>query len=224
MFERFTDEARHVVVQAQLAAQDLRHSYIGTEHLLLGLAGDGLVTQGIIERFGSSRAELEDRLLAEVGPGKKAPSGHIPFTANAKAVLKSGLSNAQRVGDRDILPEDLLLAIVEMPGSVAYRILALDEGSVGVLIAELTARSSTEVQADQPGHLIGDLSTGTIEMANDAAGANPAHPRCAFCHGALEEYLTHRTLTSNSANHESADVVVAYCGRCGTAVGIIGPA
>lgn len=199
MFERFTDEARHVVVQAQLAAQDLRHSYIGTEHLLLGLAGDGLATQAIIERFGSSRADLEERLVAEVGRGKKALSGHIPFTANAKAVLKNGLSNAQRFGDRDILPEDLLLAIVEMPGSVAYRFLAVNGASVGELIAELT-------------------------VARNGLGANLAYPRCAYCHGALEEHLTHRTLRSNGADHESADVAVAYCGRCGTAVGIIGPA
>ncbi len=41
MFERFTERARKVVVLAQEEAERLRHSYIGTEHLLLGLLGEG---------------------------------------------------------------------------------------------------------------------------------------------------------------------------------------
>ena len=51
MFERFTDRARRVVVEAQDEARTLNHSYIGTEHILLGLIreGDGVAAQVLVK-------------------------------------------------------------------------------------------------------------------------------------------------------------------------------
>src|ERR1700742_967869 len=51
MFERFTDRARRVVVLAQEEARMLNHNYIGTEHILLGLAreGDGVAAQVLVK-------------------------------------------------------------------------------------------------------------------------------------------------------------------------------
>ena len=52
MFERFTDRARRVVVMAQEEARMLNHSFIGTEHILLGLIheGDGVAAQVLVKR------------------------------------------------------------------------------------------------------------------------------------------------------------------------------
>ncbi|HEX5672167.1 MAG TPA: Clp protease N-terminal domain-containing protein, partial [Acidimicrobiia bacterium] len=55
MFERFTDRARRVVVLAQEEARGLNHSYIGTEHLLLGLVREGEgIAFGVLESLGVS--------------------------------------------------------------------------------------------------------------------------------------------------------------------------
>ena len=64
MFERFTDEARQAIVQAQDEARALCHHYIGTEHLLLGLlAGDGGPAARVLAERGLRAADLRDRIL-----------------------------------------------------------------------------------------------------------------------------------------------------------------
>ena len=84
MFERFTADARQVIVLAQREARTLNHNYIGTEHLLLaviqqdeGEAAKSLESLGIsLEGVRTGRKIL--------GQGEQAPSGHIPFTLRAK--------------------------------------------------------------------------------------------------------------------------------------------
>jgi ATP-dependent Clp protease ATP-binding subunit ClpA len=65
MFERFTKDARRVVVLAQEEARDLRHSHIGTEHLLLGIAGEGQGPGGkALRDHGLLVADLRGRVAA----------------------------------------------------------------------------------------------------------------------------------------------------------------
>jgi len=69
MFERFTDRARTVTVDAQAAARRLGHGHIGTEHLLLGLLeGDGVAAR-VLAGLGITGAAVEREILAEVGRG-----------------------------------------------------------------------------------------------------------------------------------------------------------
>src|SRR5436190_23325645 len=95
MFERFTERARRVVVSAQEAARDLNHTYIGTEHLLLGLMrdADSLAAQALQE-LEISQDAVRERVIEIIGRGKQAPSGHIPFTPPAKKVLELSLREA----------------------------------------------------------------------------------------------------------------------------------
>jgi ATP-dependent Clp protease ATP-binding subunit ClpA len=69
MFERFTDRARQVTVDAQATARRLGHGHIGTEHLLLGLLhSDGMAAQ-VLRGLGVTPAAVEREVLAEVGRG-----------------------------------------------------------------------------------------------------------------------------------------------------------
>ena len=124
MFERFTNRARHVVVLAQEEARLLSHNYIGTEHILLGLlgepesiAGETLISFGITLDIG--RREVEER----VGLGKKAPSGHIPFTPRAKKVLELSLREALSLGHNYIGTEHILLGLIREGDGVAAQII-----------------------------------------------------------------------------------------------------
>jgi ATP-dependent Clp protease ATP-binding subunit ClpA len=113
MFERFTSEARHVVVLAQKEARRLQHNYIGTEHLLLGLLGEsgGLAFQAL-ERFGMSLDGARDEVKAIVGTGKGTSSGHIPFTPRAKKTLELALREALQLQHNYIGTEHILLGLV----------------------------------------------------------------------------------------------------------------
>jgi ATP-dependent Clp protease ATP-binding subunit ClpA len=69
MFERFTDRARRVTVDAQATARRLGHGHIGTEHLLLGLLqGDGIAAR-VLGGLGITAVAVEREVLAEVGRG-----------------------------------------------------------------------------------------------------------------------------------------------------------
>ena len=129
MFERFSDEARRVIVLAQEEARLLDHNYIGTEHLLLGLLAEGdgvgaraLGTLGIF--LVSVRAEIEKT----IGRGPTPLTGHIPFTPRAKRVLECSLLEARELGDQHIGTEHLLLGLVREGEGVAAQVL----GRLGV--------------------------------------------------------------------------------------------
>ena len=84
MFERFTDHARHVVVQAQADARRLGHGYIGCEHLLLAAASTGGAAGAVLRDQGVSPERVEAEILRIIGPGRDAsPPGAIDREALA---------------------------------------------------------------------------------------------------------------------------------------------
>jgi ATP-dependent Clp protease ATP-binding subunit ClpA len=124
MFERFTDRARRVVVLAQEEARLLNHNYIGTEHLLLGLAHEGQGVAAIaLEQLGIRLEALRSRVKEIIGQGQSAPVGHIPFTPRAKKVLELSLREALDLGHNYIGTEHILLGLVREGEGVAAQVL-----------------------------------------------------------------------------------------------------
>jgi ATP-dependent Clp protease ATP-binding subunit ClpC len=125
MFERFTDRARRVVVQAQDEARTLNHDFIGTEHLLLGLVGEGKgAAVAALESLGISMEAVRQRVEDIVPPGQvEVRTGHIPFTPRAKKVLELSLSEAKLLGHRYIGTEHILLGLLREGEGVAAQVL-----------------------------------------------------------------------------------------------------
>nr|MBA2282071.1 AAA family ATPase [Acidimicrobiia bacterium] len=124
MFERFTDRARRVVVLAQEEARLLNHSYIGTEHILLGLIheGEGVAAKAL-ESLGISLEAVRSQVEEIIGQGGTAPSGHIPFTPRAKKVLELSLREALQLGHNYIGTEHILLGLIREGEGVAAQVL-----------------------------------------------------------------------------------------------------
>ena len=124
VFERFTERARQVVVLAQEEARALRHNYIGTEHLLLGLLREeeGLAAR-VLGDLGVTVDRVRGQVVRIVGSGEEVTSGQIPFTPRAKKVLELALREALSLGHNYIGTEHLLLALVRENEGVAARIL-----------------------------------------------------------------------------------------------------
>ncbi len=124
MFERFTDQARRVVVLAQEEANMLNYNYIGTEHLLLGLIreGDGIAAKAL-ESLGISLEAVRQQVEEIIGQGPRAPSGHIAFTARAKTVLELSLREALQLGRDHIGTEHILLGLIREGEGVAAQVL-----------------------------------------------------------------------------------------------------
>jgi len=125
MFERFTSQARGVVLLAQEEARALRHNYVGTEHILLGLLRE---EQGLAAVVLATLDVTVDAVRAEVvtivGSGEEVTGGQIPFTPRAKTVLELSLREARSLGHFHIGTEHILLGLVGEDEGVAARILS----------------------------------------------------------------------------------------------------
>jgi ATP-dependent Clp protease ATP-binding subunit ClpC len=124
MFERFTERARQVVVLAQEEARTLKHNYIGTEHILLGLLREeeGLAAR-VLESLDITVERVRAQVVRIVGSGEEVTSWQIPFTPRAKKVLELALREALSLGHNYIGTEHILLGLVRENEGVAARIL-----------------------------------------------------------------------------------------------------
>jgi ATP-dependent Clp protease ATP-binding subunit ClpC len=128
VFERFTERARQVVVLAHDEARALKHNYIGTEHILLGLLRqEDSIATAALESLGVRIGDVRDQVSRIVGQGDEVPGGQIPFTPRSKKVLELALREAIVLGHKHIGPEHILLGLARENDGVACRIL-LDQG------------------------------------------------------------------------------------------------
>jgi ATP-dependent Clp protease ATP-binding subunit ClpC len=124
MFERFTDQARRVVVLAQEEARRLNHSQIGTEHLLLGLLREpaSLATEVLVS-LGVSLEEVRVGVEETIGRGQTVPRGLMLFTPGAKKALELSLREAKQLRHHSVGTEHLLLGLLGEGRGVAAQVL-----------------------------------------------------------------------------------------------------
>jgi len=124
LFERFTERARQVVVLAQEESRALRHIYIGTEHILLGLLREeeGLAAR-VLQSLGITVERVRDQVAQIIGRGEEPPVDMFPFTPRAKKVLELALREALSLGHNYIGTEHILLGLLRENEGIAVRIL-----------------------------------------------------------------------------------------------------
>jgi ATP-dependent Clp protease ATP-binding subunit ClpC len=166
MFERFTERARRVVVFAQEEARELNHSYIGTEHLLLGLMRDAdSVAAQALQELEIRQDAVREQVTEIIGRGKRSPSSHIPFTPRAKKVLELSLREALQLNHNYIGTEHILLGLVREGEGVAAQVLIKLGGSLSRVrdkVIEL-APPGTGEGPELPGQLRRSAIRGPLE-------------------------------------------------------------
>jgi ATP-dependent Clp protease ATP-binding subunit ClpC len=124
MLERFTNRARRVIVLAQEEARMLKHNYLGTEHILLGLIHDGEgAAAKALHSMGISLEAVRHQVEEIIGQGQQAPGPHIPFTPRAKKVLELSSREAKKLGHKHIGTGHLLLGLIREGKGVAAQAL-----------------------------------------------------------------------------------------------------
>lgn len=121
--ERLTQRAKKVLSLAHQEAERMRHSYIGTEHLLLGLImEDGGVASRVLRELGleiNRLAELVER-LSETG---RHSGGKIDLSPGTQEVLQFAFEEAKNLGKTYVSTEHLLLGLIRLDDSVAMQVL-----------------------------------------------------------------------------------------------------
>lgn len=125
MFERFTDRSRKVMALANQEAQRLRHDYIGTEHILLGLIKEGSgVGANVLKTLGVDLAGIRVEVGKIVKSGEKEiVIGKLPQTDGAKNVIRYAIEEARSLNHNYIGTEHLLLGLLRVQDDVAAQVL-----------------------------------------------------------------------------------------------------
>jgi ATP-dependent Clp protease ATP-binding subunit ClpC len=216
MFERFTDRARRVLVLAQEEARLQNHSFIGTEHILLGLIHEeeGIGAQAL-RRCGITIETARSAVAETIGVAGGPPSGSPPFTPRAKKVLELALREALQLGHSYIGTEHLLLGVIREGEGVAATIiqdLGAELDQLRQEVMALLAGSTEDLGVD-----LGEEG----EARTPAAHADP--PRCPRCRAGLSEESRYKVVAVPADEAESdggvLSVTVIYCNKCGTALG-----
>jgi ATP-dependent Clp protease ATP-binding subunit ClpC len=154
LFGRFTGEARRAVHLAQEEARLLRHNYIGTEHLLLGLLNQEGVGAQALKSLNISHEDVRRQVQEVIGRGQISAAGHIPFTRRAKSALELSLREALRLGHHYIGTEHLVLGILREGEGIAAQVLIRLGTSYAQVQETVVALLAEPEQAGRPTPLI----------------------------------------------------------------------
>jgi ATP-dependent Clp protease ATP-binding subunit ClpC len=123
-FEKFSERARRVLTIAQEEARNLNHSYIGTEHILLGIVREEEgVAARVLTNLGIGLGKVRSAVEFIIGRGEKPGSGETGLTPRAKKVIELAIDEARQMGHNYIGTEHLLLGLLREGEGVASSVL-----------------------------------------------------------------------------------------------------
>jgi len=123
-FDRFDKHARQVMALAQEEAQRFQHSYIGTEHLLLGLLRLKESTAGqLLREMGIELERVRSEVESILGRSERIVLGEVGLTPRARKVIELAVEEAHRLGHSSIGTEHLLLGLVREGEGIAADVL-----------------------------------------------------------------------------------------------------
>ncbi len=124
MIYKFTTRAKKAIELAQDEAASLGHNYIGTEHILYGLAKEGAgVASRVLANQNISPENIENKIIEMIGKEVLTGMETLGFTPRSKRVIENSFIEAKKLGYDYIGTEHLLMGILREGDSIAVRIL-----------------------------------------------------------------------------------------------------
>ena len=144
---QFTSIALSAIRLAQSSAARLGHSYVGSEHLLLGLAAQELTPASMaLRRVGADSQTLRSAIVQRVGTGLPAREVHQGLTPNCCQAIQAAVGESRRLGQQLVNTEHLLLGLLGEKECGAFRLLA----HCGVDGEELYRSVSASLGGEEP--------------------------------------------------------------------------
>ena len=124
MIYKFTSRAEKALELANDLAMELGHNYIGTEHLLYGLAKEGTgVASKVIEMQDVTPEQIKEEIEVLIGVGSEIDVETVGFTPRTKRVIENAFREARKLGTEYIGTEHLLIGIMREGDSIAVRVM-----------------------------------------------------------------------------------------------------
>lgn len=147
MFGNFTEEARRILVAAKIEMKELKHPYVGSEHLLLAILKDENNISKKLKQYGLDYARMKEELIEIVGIGSKESNWFL-YTPLLKRVLENAVIDAKENNDGEVTVAHLFSSLLEEGEGVAIRILL----GMGVDIDELYSEFTFRLTSGGKGH------------------------------------------------------------------------
>jgi ATP-dependent Clp protease ATP-binding subunit ClpC len=124
MFERYTEKAIKVIMLSQEESRRLGHNFVGTEQILIGLIGEETgIAAKVLRSMGVNLKEARIEVEKIVGRGSGFVAIEIPFTPEAKQVLKFAQAESEELGHNYIGTEHLLLGLISESENQAVKVM-----------------------------------------------------------------------------------------------------
>jgi ATP-dependent Clp protease ATP-binding subunit ClpC len=187
-----SDAAADVVAAAEREARTLRHTRIGTEHLLLGVLGrTDEAGARALDRLGVTLGAARAQVMRIVGLPETSSPPTLPLTPPARDALAGALREAIELGETTVASQHILLAILRERDSVAVRVLR-DAGIA-------------------PGRLREEIAAASAAAADEARDAGAATGRPAFGPPAIDGAVgAHALLGVLAAGGPAAELLRAH--------------
>ncbi|MBU1627207.1 hypothetical protein KKB18_07550, partial [bacterium] len=127
VFDRYTESARRVIQHARKEAEQFNHSYLGTEHILLGLIREtDSIACTVLHKMNLNLDVIRNKVLTKMSiRGTTIPIGEIPFTLGAKKVLEFAMHEARVLRHAHVGTEHLLLGLLRESSGIAAEVLRI---------------------------------------------------------------------------------------------------
>ncbi|MBO5212164.1 MAG: ATP-dependent Clp protease ATP-binding subunit [Clostridia bacterium] len=146
MNSSFTPKAQDVLNQAKICAEKMGHTYIGTEHLLMGIICTECVGAKILDDKKIFYSDVYDKVVSIAGEGIQASLPASSITPKCKKIIEGSLGSAKRFGTRFIGTEHILYALCDDPECVAARILVLLGASLQSIKTDISSFCDTSFE------------------------------------------------------------------------------
>ncbi len=178
-----TEKAQLVLVNARKIALKLKHNYIGSEHLLLGILviGQGIAVN-VLKRLGLTPANCISEIEKQLPAGEESVNASdIPYTPRAKKVFIFASNEATRFGHNYIGTEHLLLALLRTGDGLAYNFLTSKGATVDACRKMILEELSFDFVGDNPDNpQEQSMSQGSQDMDDDAPEGRQAQSTSAL--------------------------------------------
>ncbi len=152
-FNGFTEKANNALNLAIESAENMGHTYIGSEHIILGLLKEGSgVAATVLGKLQITAEQMENLMAQKIGTGAQTSLTADDFTPRSKRILQIAVMEAARLGHNYVGTEHLLMAVLAEGDSYGVRFLNALGAKQSDIVAEINAAlSSGEEAGGQPG-------------------------------------------------------------------------
>ena len=176
MQDRFTESAKRALDNALELARSFGHTYVGSEHLLLGILKEkNCVAARILENRGIMFENIRARILHQLGYGEKNNTSAAELTPRTKSIIESSLTEAQSLAHNSIGTEHLLMAVLREGECQAIKVLMAEGGNIQLIYNDILNYYSSQEYTSSAGMNQPKASPGDMMIPGVPPHMNQAH-------------------------------------------------